>query len=98
VFAGRARPADTHARKLPVMEWIYGGGFVGGSTASPGTSGVPFARQGVVLVSFNYRVGRFGFFAFPALSAERPGETRFSISDPMARQAPARILAKPAST
>ena len=47
------------------MVWIYGGGFVGGSGASPFTSGTQFAKQGVVLVSLNYRVGRFGFFAFP---------------------------------
>jgi para-nitrobenzyl esterase len=58
------------------MVWIYGGGFVGGSSASPNTSGVGFARQGVVLVAMNYRVGRFGFFAFPALSSEHPGETK----------------------
>jgi para-nitrobenzyl esterase len=40
------------------------------------TSGVSFARQGVVLVSLNYRLGRFGFFAFPALSRERPDEIK----------------------
>ena len=50
------RPADPAARNLPVMVWIYGGGFVGGSSSSPFTSGVQFARQGVVLVSMNYRV------------------------------------------
>ena len=61
------RPADPAARNLPVMVWIYGGGFTGGSSSSPNTSGVQFAKQGVVLVAMNYRVGRFGFFAFPAL-------------------------------
>jgi para-nitrobenzyl esterase len=70
------RPADPAARNLPVMVWIYGGGFVGGSSSSPNTSGVQFAKQGVVLVSMNYRVGRFGFFAFPALSRERPNENK----------------------
>jgi para-nitrobenzyl esterase len=70
------RPAEPAARNRPVMVWIYGGGFVGGSSASPMTSGVAFARQGVVLVSINYRVGRFGFFAFPALTSERPDETK----------------------
>src|SRR5580765_7659143 len=60
--------------KLPVMFWIYGGGFVFGSSALPNTSGTQFAKQGVVLVAANYRVGRFGFFAFPALSRERPDE------------------------
>jgi len=62
--------------KLPVMFWIYGGGFVFGSSASPNTSGKQFAKQGVVLVAANYRVGRFGFFAFPALSRERPDELK----------------------
>jgi para-nitrobenzyl esterase len=70
------RPADAAARNLPVMVWIYGGGFTGGSSASPNTSGAGFATQGVVLVAMNYRVGRFGFFAFPALSSERPDETK----------------------
>jgi para-nitrobenzyl esterase len=62
--------------KLPVMFWIYGGGFVGGSSAIPLTSGTQFAKHGVVLVAANYRVGRFGFFAFPALTRERPDELK----------------------
>jgi para-nitrobenzyl esterase len=70
------RPAGTPARNLPVMVWIYGGGFTGGSSSSPQTSGHAFAKQGVVLVAMNYRVGRFGFFAFPALSRERPNENK----------------------
>ena len=70
------RPADPAARNLPVMVWIYGGGFTGGSSSAPNTSGAQFAKQGVVLVAMNYRVGRFGFFAFPGLSAERPNENK----------------------
>src|SRR5437867_4080468 len=62
--------------KLPVMFWIYGGGFVFGSSALPNTSGTQFAKNGVLLVAANYRVGRFGFFAFPALSGEHPDETK----------------------
>ena len=58
------------------MFWIYGGGFVFGSSASPNTSGAKFAKQGVVLVAPNYRVGRFGFFAFPALGQEHPDEPK----------------------
>jgi para-nitrobenzyl esterase len=77
LFLNVWRPASaTPTAKLPVMVWSHGGGFVGGSGASPFTSGVPFAEQGVLLVSFNYRLGRFGFFAFPALSGERPDETK----------------------
>ena len=71
------RPASAApGAKLPVMVWIYGGGFTGGSSSSPNTSGSQFAKQGVILVAANYRVGRFGFFAFPALSRERPDETK----------------------
>jgi para-nitrobenzyl esterase len=70
------RPEDSGARNLPVMVWIYGGGFTGGSSSSPNTSGVGFAKQGVVLVAMNYRVGRFGFFAFPALRNEQPDEAK----------------------
>lgn len=61
------RPA-TRARKLPVMVWIYGGGFVNGGSSPAVYDGSHFAENGVVLVSFNYRVGRFGFFAHPALT------------------------------
>jgi para-nitrobenzyl esterase len=77
LFLNVWRPASaTPTAELPVMVWIHGGGFMGGSGASPFTSGVQFAKHGVVLVSFNYRLGRFGFFAFPALSRERPDETK----------------------
>ncbi|AMY11964.1 Fumonisin B1 esterase [Luteitalea pratensis] len=76
LFVNVWRPAGSTATRLPVMVWIYGGGFVGGSGASPFTAGTQFAKQGVVLVSLNYRVGRFGFFAFPALNGEHPEETK----------------------
>jgi len=77
LFLNVWRPASaTPEAKLPVMVWIHGGGFMGGSGASPFTSGVQFAKRGVLLVSLNYRLGRFGFFAFPALSRERPDETK----------------------
>ncbi len=77
LFLNVWRPANAAAEaKLPVMVWIHGGGFTGGSGSSPGTSGVQFAKQGIVLVSINYRLGRFGFFAFPALSSERPDEPK----------------------
>ena len=70
-------PANAKAgAKLPVMFWIYGGGFVGGSSAYPGTSGAQFTKHGVVLVAANYRVGRFGFFAFPSLTHEHPDELK----------------------
>jgi para-nitrobenzyl esterase len=69
------RPAGTApGAKLPVMVWIHGGGFVFGSGSQPDFSGASFARQGVMLVTFNYRLGRLGFFAFPGLSAAHPEE------------------------
>ena len=62
--------------KLPVMVWIHGGGFVGGNGSGAGTAGNAFAKQGVILMTFNYRLGRLGFFAFPALSREQPEEPK----------------------
>lgn len=69
------RPSGT-ARSLPVMVWIHGGGFVNGGSSSPMYDGSAFAKRGVVLVSLNYRLGRFGFFAFPALTREQPDELK----------------------
>jgi para-nitrobenzyl esterase len=65
------KPAGT-PQKLPVMVWIYGGGFNQGSTAIPLYGGEELARHGVVVVSLSYRVGPLGFLAHPALSAESP--------------------------
>ena len=56
----------------PVMVWIPGGGFHGGSAAGPLYVGEQLARQGIVLVSLNYRVSRLGFLSSPELSAEAP--------------------------
>jgi para-nitrobenzyl esterase len=70
-------PAGTkQGAKLPVMVWIHGGGFVFGSGAFPDFSGEQFTKHGVILVSINYRLGRLGFFAFPALSKEHPEEPK----------------------
>jgi para-nitrobenzyl esterase len=59
--------------KLPVMVWIHGGSFTGGSGSNAIYDGTHFAERGVVLVTVNYRLGRLGFFAHPALTAEQPG-------------------------
>jgi len=69
------RPAGVH-RKLPVMVWIHGGGYVAGTNAAPLYSGAAFARDGVIFVNMNYRLGRLGFFAFPALTKEHPEEPK----------------------
>jgi para-nitrobenzyl esterase len=63
-------PAEKVKGRLPVMVWIYGGGYVNGGSSPAVYDGTQFARQGVVFVSFNYRLGRFGFFAHPALIDE----------------------------
>ncbi len=65
-------PAKSPDEKLPVLVWIYGGGFSFGSTASPVHNGAYLAKRGVILVSINYRVGSLGFLAHPELSAENP--------------------------
>ena len=56
--------------KLPVMVWIYGGGFSAGATSEPRQDGTNLAKEGVVVVSMNYRLGIFGFFAHPELAKE----------------------------
>jgi para-nitrobenzyl esterase len=61
-------PAKSPDEKLPVMVWIYGGGFISGHTSRPGENGEYLARKDVVLVSINYRVGPLGFLAHPELS------------------------------
>lgn len=68
-------PAKSRKDELPVMVWIYGGGFTSGATQYPLYDGTNLAKKGVVLVSIAYRVGVFGFFAHPELSAEQGGHS-----------------------
>jgi para-nitrobenzyl esterase len=78
------RPAQIESEtKLPVVVWIHGGAFVNGGSSPAIYDGSEFARQGVIFVSFNYRLGRFGFFAHPALRAERE-----STGSPVQRSEP----------
>jgi para-nitrobenzyl esterase len=63
-------PAKSANDKIPVLVWIYGGGFSAGSTSDRNYSGEKLAKKGVVFVSINYRVGQLGFLAHPELSAE----------------------------
>lgn len=65
-------PAKSASDKIPVMVYIYGGGFSGGNTSDPWVSGEKLARKGVVLVNVAYRVNQFGFMALDGLSAENP--------------------------
>jgi para-nitrobenzyl esterase len=79
-------PSLAHGAKRPVMVWIYGGGYVLGAGSQPQYDGAQLARQGVVLVTINYRLGRFGFFAHPALTAEANGAAvgNYGIMDQLA--------------
>jgi para-nitrobenzyl esterase len=63
-------PAAAKAGALPVMVWIHGGGFQAGGGPEPRHDGQAFARKGVVLVTFNYRLGVFGFLAHRELTEE----------------------------
>jgi para-nitrobenzyl esterase len=62
---------DLGAAGLPVLVWIHGGGYFGGCNASPWYQGRSFARDGVVLVSINYRLGAQGFLELPDAPANR---------------------------
>jgi para-nitrobenzyl esterase len=62
--------------KLPVLVWIYGGGFVNGGSSPPTYTGAELAKHGIMVVSFNYRLGRFGIFAHPRLSRADPDKGR----------------------
>src|SRR6185437_14119268 len=66
VWTAATNPADRRA----VLVYIYGGGFVSGGSACPIYDGEAMAKKGVVFVSINYRVGIFGFFSHPGLTAE----------------------------
>ena len=61
------------APKRPVMFYIHGGGFQFGMTAWGETNGASLARHGVIVVTTGYRLGKFGFFAHPALMKEAGG-------------------------
>jgi para-nitrobenzyl esterase len=63
-------PARRSNEKLPVMVWIYGGGFTYGSGSHPSYDGEALAQRGVVVITLNYRLGLLGFMAHPELTAE----------------------------
>jgi carboxylesterase type B len=65
-------PAKSAAAKLPVMVWIFGGGFMAGSPAEASFDGAGLAGKNVVVVTINYRLGILGFLAHPDLDKESP--------------------------
>jgi para-nitrobenzyl esterase len=65
-------PANARKSGLPVMVWIHGGGFAYGGSSEPRQDGQYLAERQVVVVSMNYRLGIFGFFVHPELTAESP--------------------------
>jgi para-nitrobenzyl esterase len=77
-------PAKTAGDKLPVYFWIYGGGYVEGSTAVPVYDGENLARRGVVIVTVNYRLGVLGFLAHPELTKEAGHSGNYGSLDQLA--------------
>lgn len=76
--------ARAAGEKRPVMVWIHGGGFQFGASGEANTNGVELASKGAVLVSFNYRLGVFGFLSHPALDAEGSPSGDFGLQDQIA--------------
>lgn len=77
-------PATTVDARLPVMVWIHGGGFAGGSGAIPIYRGAALAARGVVVVTINYRLGVFGFLAHPSLTEEAGSSGNYGLMDQVA--------------
>jgi para-nitrobenzyl esterase len=79
-------PTPDRQAKLPVMVWLHGGGFTGGSGSDLRCDGARLASEGAVVVTLNYRSGLFGFLAHPALSAESPDAVsgNYGLLDQMA--------------
>lgn len=68
-------PAKSSDEKIPVLVWIYGGGFSFGTSSEPIFEGSHLANKGVILVTIAYRVGQLGFLAHPELSKESASQT-----------------------
>ena len=68
-------PARRNTKGLPVLVYLYGGGFVAGDGSEPRYDGASMAKKGIVVVTCNYRLNIFGFLAHPELSAESPLRT-----------------------
>lgn len=77
-------PAERGDEKLPVLFWIYGGGFTGGSAADPEMDGEVLCKKGAVVVSVCYRCGPMGFMALPELAEKNGRSVNAGILDQIA--------------
>ncbi|WP_184493106.1 carboxylesterase/lipase family protein [Algoriphagus iocasae] len=79
-------PADRYTKDLPVLVYFYGGGFVAGDGSEPRYNGEAMSQKGIVVVTVNYRLNIFGFYAHPGLSAEAPYKAsgNYGLLDQMA--------------
>jgi para-nitrobenzyl esterase len=79
-------PARYNKKDLPVLVYFYGGGFVAGDASEPRYDGASMAKKGVVVVTVNYRLNIFGFFAHPDLSKETDykGSGNYGLMDQIA--------------
>ena len=79
-------PATSARARLPVMVWIYGGAYTEGAGSTPYNQGDTLATKGVVVVTFNYRLGSLGFLAHPELTAESPHHAsgNYALTDVLA--------------
>ena len=86
LYANVWTSASGPTEKRPVMVWIYGGAFTGGSGGLTWYDGENLAAKGPVIVTFNYRLGSLGFFAHPDLAKEagHPGSGNYGMMDAIA--------------
>jgi para-nitrobenzyl esterase len=68
-------PAKSAREHLPVIVWIYGGGYINGSASMPLYWGDKLARKGVIVVTIAYRLGPLGFLALSELTRESPHQS-----------------------
>lgn len=82
LFANIWTAAETPGAALPVLVYIHGGGYTSGSGTVPVYDGANLARQGLVVVTINYRLGVLGFLAHPELTAEQRGASgNYALQD-----------------
>jgi para-nitrobenzyl esterase len=76
-------PTAKAGENLPVLVYYYGGGFVAGDGSEPRYDGESMAKRGIVVVTTSYRLGIFGFFSHPELTAESPNHAsgNYSLMD-----------------